>query len=100
MLHDVATTQLEQRRNRVGHLADKAQHERVATETEFAEVGEAEEALGEGLELVVVEPQRLEVGETRELLGDGLDLVVAEHESCQPLQEGKLMWNVLQPVAA
>lgn len=57
--------QLQQRRGVIGHLLDKAHHQRVATKTELLQVHQAEDLSWQVGQQVVVEtqrPQRVEPG--------------------------------------
>lgn len=62
-------SKLQERRKCVWPLLDKPEHQRVVSQAEFPQVGESDQALGEGLELVLVELEGHQLSHQGQLCG-------------------------------
>lgn len=82
----------------VGPFLDEADHQRVPSQTQFLEIGELHEVLGECLQLVAVELEGVEFGEFCEFFGKVSESVVAKNQGCQVCQFSHLYRKFLQLV--
>ena len=67
-------------------LPDELEHQGVVAQAELPQVRETHQALGEGLETVLVKLQGDEAGEVSEFLGQGTDDIVVEAQEFEGLK--------------